>query len=294
MRFAKSQLQGKVVVVTGAAGGIGSATARALAAQGARLALVDVDQRAAESVAASLGGDAIARALDVRDLDAFSALLDGVAAELGPIDVLINNAGVMPLGAFTDIPVGTVRRMLEINLLAVIHGTAEAGRRMLPRGRGHIVNVASSAGLIANGGAAAYCGSKFGVIGYCESVAHELAGTGVEISVVCPGPVRTRLSSGVPATPGLRTVEPDEIADAIVRVLRRPRFMVLVPRTLVPAVYAYGAIPHGARHRLLRRAGIHQMMLAVDRQARAGYEELIAEEAGAARPTPEDLVGAGT
>jgi short-subunit dehydrogenase len=195
--------------------------------------------------------------------------------------VLINNAGVMPLAMFTDVPATTLRSMVEINLVAVMHGTADAARMMLDRGRGHIVNIASSAGLLANGGAAAYCGSKFGVIGFSESVALELAGTGVNLSVVCPGAVRTRLSTGV-QTPGLRTVEPEEVATAVVDVLRRPRFMVLVPRTLVPVVYAYGAIPHGLRHRLLRRAGIDRLMLSADRRARAGYEDLVARSAAGA------------
>jgi NAD(P)-dependent dehydrogenase (short-subunit alcohol dehydrogenase family) len=271
-------LSGKVVVVTGAAGGIGSATARALSAAGAIVVAADVDGEAANSLARSIGGSATARGLDVCELEAFTALLDDVATEVGPVDVLVNNAGVMPLGPFADVPAATVRRMVDINLVAVMHGTAEAGRRMLDRGRGHIVNVASSAGLLANGGAAAYCGSKFGVIGFSESVALELAGTGVNLSVVCPGAVRTRLSTGV-QTPGLRTVEPEEIATAIVQVLRRPKFMVLVPRTLVGVVYAYGAIPHGIRHRLLRRAGIDRLMLSADMQARAGYEALIARSA---------------
>jgi NAD(P)-dependent dehydrogenase (short-subunit alcohol dehydrogenase family) len=283
MPVAESGLAGKVVVITGAAGGIGSATARALAAAGAIVVAADVDGAAAKSLARSIGGGAIPRPLDVCDLDAFTALLDDVADEVGPVDALINNAGVMPLAPFTDLPATTVRRMVQINLVAVMHGTAEAGRRMLDRGRGHIVNVASSAGLLSNGGAAAYCGSKFGVIGFSESVALELAGTGVNLSVVCPGAVRTRLSTGV-ETPGLRTVEPEEIGTAIVEVLRRPRFMVLVPRTLVPAVYTYGAIPHGLRHRLLRRARLDRLMLGADRQARAGYEDLIAQPAeGAGR-----------
>jgi short-subunit dehydrogenase len=222
-----------------------------------------------------------ARRLDVCDLEAFTALLDDVANELGAVDVLVNNAGVMPLAAFTDLPATMLQKTVEINLVAVMHGTAEAARRMLERGRGHIVNVASSAGLLANGGAAAYCGSKFGVIGFSESVALELAGTAVNLSVVCPGAVRTRLSLGM-ETPGLRTVEPEEIATAIVEVLRNPRFMVLVPRTLVPAVYSYGAIPHGIRHRLLRRAGIDRLALNADREARAGYEDLIARSTNGA------------
>src|SRR5437870_2126294 len=131
MPIADRGLEGKVAVVTGAAGGIGSATARALAAAGATVVAADVDGAAAESLARSIGPPAVPRQLDVCDLDAFTTLLDDVARDVGPVDVLVNNAGVMPLGTFTDLPVATVRKMLEINLLAVIHATGEGGRRML-------------------------------------------------------------------------------------------------------------------------------------------------------------------
>src|SRR5699024_4305186 len=119
-------------------------------------------------------GGALALGLDVHDTAAFTGFLDSVERELGPIDVLINNAGIMPLSAVEDEEDAATRRQLEINLHAVIHGTREAVKRMRPRGRGHIVNVASMAGKSGFSGGATYCATKHGVVGFSESVRLEL------------------------------------------------------------------------------------------------------------------------
>src|SRR4051812_617597 len=138
-------LNGKVVVVTGGGRGIGAATASALAARGARVAIGDVDLEAARRTARELGAPAVGRHLDVTDRPGFTAFLDGVERELGPLDVLVNNAGIMPLAPVQEESDATVVRQLELNLHAVIHGCKEAIRRMKPRRSGHIVNVASVA-----------------------------------------------------------------------------------------------------------------------------------------------------
>ena len=139
-------LQGRVAVVTGGGRGIGKAIASALTARDARVAIGDVDAASAEAAAGELGGDAIGLALDVTDRPGFTAFLDEVEERLGPIDVLVNNAGIMTVGPFEAEDDATAVRLLEINLHGVIHGTKEAVRRMKPRGTGHIVNIASSAG----------------------------------------------------------------------------------------------------------------------------------------------------
>src|SRR4051794_13127140 len=124
-------LRGKVVVVTGGGRGIGAATARALASRGARVAIGDVDMEAAEATAAPIG--ALARRLDVTDRPDFTAFLDEVEAELGPLDVLVNNAGIMPLSPVDEESDATAVRQLDLNLHAVIHGSKEAIRRFRPR-----------------------------------------------------------------------------------------------------------------------------------------------------------------
>ena len=129
-------LHGKVAVVTGGGRGIGKALALALAREGCRVGIGDVDAASAETAAAELGGDAVGLPLDVTDRPGFTAFLDEVESRLGPIDVLVNNAGIMPVGPLDQEDDAAAIRLLEINLHAVIHGTKEAMRRMKPRGTG--------------------------------------------------------------------------------------------------------------------------------------------------------------
>ena len=185
-------LTGKVAVVTGGGRGIGKALAAALAREGALVAIGDVDGEAAERSAAELGAAVTGLPLDVTDLPGYSAFLDEVERRLGPIDVLVNNAGIMPVTPLVDEAEASITRQLEINLRAVIHGTQEAAKRMRPRGTGHIVNVASMAGRTGFPNLATYSATKHGVVGLSEAMHFELRGTGVEVSVVMParGPDR--------------------------------------------------------------------------------------------------------
>ena len=132
-------LSGKVVAITGGGRGIGLAIAQALVQEGARVAIGDVDERSAHEAAARLGAGTLALRLDVTDRPGFTAFLDEVERRLGPLDVLVNNAGIMSLGPLEEEDDATAIRQLEINLHAVIHGTKEAMRRMRPRDTGHIV-----------------------------------------------------------------------------------------------------------------------------------------------------------
>src|SRR3954471_16709883 len=134
-------LTAKVVAITGGGRGIGRATALALAREGARVAVGDLDRESAERVAAELGGDAVGLPLDVTDHAGFTAFLDEVEQRLGPLDVLVNNAGIMPVTPLVEESPDSISRQLEINLHAVIHGTQEAMRRMVPRNSGHIVQL---------------------------------------------------------------------------------------------------------------------------------------------------------
>ena len=275
-------LHGRVVVITGGGRGIGRAIAVALAAKGCRVAVGDLDAHAAREVAEALGGDAVGLALDVTDHAGFSTFLDEVERRLGPVDVLVNNAGIMAVGPFEEEDPATAVRQLEINLHAVIHGTREAVRRMKPRGTGHIVNIASSAGKTGVPNLATYCATKHGVVGLSEAVRFELRGSGVEISVVMPGIVRTELAAGLAETRGFKASSPEEVAGLIVEALEFPRFDVFVPKSIGVTWAALQVVPRRAREAIARALRVDRALLDADRDARAVYEARAAASAPAA------------
>ena len=278
-------LDGKVAVVTGGARGIGQALARALAREGAVVAIGDLDAVAARAAADALGNGSLGLALDVTDRPGFTVFLDDVERRLGPVDILVNNAGIMPLTPLDEEDDASVTRQLEINLHAVIYGTQEAMRRMKPRGSGHIVNIASLAGRAAAPGLATYVATKHAVIGLSEAVRAELRGTGVEITAVMPGFARTELASGVPDLRGVPRVTPEQIADATIEALKVPRFDVWVPRRLGPLV-AFGAILPRPWREAVSRAMNSNHVARADRGARAAYEA----RAAASAPAAEELL----
>ena len=277
-------LHGKVAVVTGGGRGIGRTLALALAGQGCRVAIGDVDAASARAVAGELGGEALGVPLDVTDRPGFTAFLDEVERRLGPIDVLVNNAGIMPVGPLDEEDDATAIRLLEINLHAVIHGTKEAMRRMKPRGTGHIVNVASSAGKSGFPNLATYCATKHGVVGLSEAVRAELRGTGVEVSVVMPGIVTTELSVGLVATPAFKASTTEEVADAVLEALQFPRFDVFVPRSIGPAWALTNLLPRRARDAAARALKLDRALRDADRGARTAYEARAAASAPATEP----------
>jgi short-subunit dehydrogenase len=275
-------LAGKVVAITGAGRGIGRATAAALAAKGARIAIADLDGAAAEQAAAALGPDHAGFAVDVTDAAALVAFLDEVERRLGPLDVLINNAGIMPVTPFVEEDDASITRQLELNLHAVIRGTQEAMRRMVARGHGHIVNVASLAGRSGFPNLATYCATKHGVVGLSEAVRAELRGTGVEVSVVMPGIVRTELAAGLKDARGVKTVTPEDVAREIVSALEVPRFDVFVPRSTGALIAVTSALPRRLREGLARALGAYDAAGKADRSVRAAYEARAARSAPAA------------
>jgi NADP-dependent 3-hydroxy acid dehydrogenase YdfG len=268
-------LHGKVVAITGAARGIGKATAETFAAEGAKVAVGDLDGDLAESVAAQLPGEAIGLPLDVTDRPGFTAFLDEVESRLGPLDVLVNNAGIMPTGLIEEEDDADTLRMVEINLHAVIHGTREAIKRMKPRGAGHIINISSAAGKVAGARAATYSATKFAVSGFDEAVAQELHGTGVEISTIYPTLVNTELTHGLGTMRGMNRIEPEDVAAEIVKAARNPRLEVPAPRSLGWLLGFNQALNWRVRLFLSRVIKADSVISKMDTSQRKGYEERI-------------------
>jgi NAD(P)-dependent dehydrogenase (short-subunit alcohol dehydrogenase family) len=281
---APRSLQGKVVAVTGGARGIGRATAAALARKGARVAMGDVDAAAGRAAAEELGASAFQ--LDVTDRVSFEAFLDRVETELGPVDVMINNAGILQLGPFVDEDETSQARQVDINLHGPMTGTKLALRRMLPRGRGHIVNVASSAGKLAPPGIATYAATKHGVVGFTEAARWEQRDSGIEFSIVMPGVVRTEMIACYKDVRGVDDVAPEDVAAAIVDALEFPRLEVFVPRSLGGLWKLLVILPRRAREAVLRALKVDQVTWQADRSARSAYEErAAASEPGLQEPT---------
>src|SRR6202046_5256 len=186
MAKATRSLAGQVVAITGGARGIGRATAAALITQGARVAIGDIEAPLAERTAQELGGGTIGLPLDVTDRQSFEAFLKEVESRLRPLYVLINNEGIMPIGPFINETDRTAARLIDINLHGVIYGSKLALERFLPRGRGHLVNIASSAGKAGFSGGATYCATKHAVVGLSEAIRAEIWGTEIEVSCVMP------------------------------------------------------------------------------------------------------------
>lgn len=281
----RRSLNGKVVAITGGARGIGKATATALVRKGCRVAIGDLDLTLAEETAAGLGGGTVALALDVTDRASFEAFLDEAERQLGPIDVVVNNAGIMPVTPFVEEKADSVRRQVDINLHGVLTGTQLAVERMVPRHSGHIVNIASQAGKAGIPGIATYSATKHAVVGLSEAVRAELRETGVEIACVMPTVVNTELTSGV-GQKWVKPVEASDVADEIVDALEVPRFDVFVPRANGGLYRFMGLLPRGWREAIGRAMKVDKLMLEVDHGARRAYEErAAASEPSAAAST---------
>lgn len=277
-------LDGRVVAITGAARGIGLATARRFLAEGAAVGLSDVDEVALKEAASELDGRVWTTRADVTDAESLRAFVDGVEAELGPLDVMINNAGIMPAGAVVEESDALARKTLEINVLGVITGTKRALETMLPRRRGVIVTLASVAGESAVPGLATYNASKWGALGFTLATRAEVAGHGVDVVAVLPAFVNTELTSGTNGLAGFRTVEPEMVADAIVAAVKRPRAKVYVPRSVGAIVQATSLLPEGVTRLIGRALKAEKVMLDdVDTSARQAYVDRISGASDAPR-----------
>jgi NAD(P)-dependent dehydrogenase (short-subunit alcohol dehydrogenase family) len=266
------KVRGKVIVITGGAQGIGLATATALHNLGAKVAIGDIDEAKVKESGADLGLDVYGK-LDVIDRDSFSDFLDQVERQLGPIDVLVNNAGIMPVGRIIDEPDAVTRRILDINIYGVILGSKLAVQRMVPRGQGHVINVASLAGEIYAVGLATYCASKHAVVAFTDSARLEYRSAGVKFSMVLPTFVNTELTAGTHGAKGFKNAEPSDIAEAIVGLVVHPKPRVRVTKAAGAMVLSQRFMPRVMAEGLNRMlGGEHVFTDDVDVEKRSAYE----------------------
>jgi NAD(P)-dependent dehydrogenase (short-subunit alcohol dehydrogenase family) len=284
-------VNGKVVAITGGARGIGRSTAEALVREGAKVAIGDLDAELTEQVAGEIGGGTVGLPLDVTERESFAAFLDGVEDRLGPVDVLINNAGIMPLGDFAEEDDATTIRIIDINVHGVLTGTKLAVRRMRPRRTGHIINVASMVGKISPPGGATYVASKHAVVGLTESVQLENADYGIEFSVVMPVVVRTELGSGLKETRGVKSVGPEDVAAAIVDAIKVPKRDVYVPRETGAIHKATYPLPQRAQMAVAKAMKSDRILLDIDHGQRAAYEDRAAHSEPGLEPEGTDEAG---
>ncbi|WP_312880362.1 SDR family oxidoreductase [Actinokineospora xionganensis] len=280
-RYPKIALGDAVVVVTGAARGIGRATATAFAARGATVHVGDLDGEAAKEAAESIGGDVRAHELDVTSRSSFAAFTEKVLAEHGRVDVLVNNAGVMPLGGFLEESDALSRTTLNVNIWGLIHGMRLVMPSMIARGRGHVVNLASMAGKIPLPGMAVYNASKFAAVGLTAAVRREYADTGVSISAVLPSAVRTELASGAPLGRGMPTVDPEVIAAAVLGSCRTRKAEIPVPGFLAGWDILDAVTPEPVMRVGRRALGDRRALTSLDHKTRAAYENRVAGQAHA-------------
>ncbi|UFS98551.1 SDR family oxidoreductase [Nocardia huaxiensis] len=271
-------MRGKVIAITGAARGIGLATARLLRERGATVVIGDIDEIELRRAAKELGVTGLP--LDVTDEASFAAFLTDAENAHGPLDVLINNAGIMPVGPIEDFDETLTRRTIEIDLLGVIRGSRLVAVPMAGRGRGHIVNVASVAGRVAVPGLAVYTGAKHGVIGFSEALAAELEPHGVRVSTVLPTFTKTGLIDGI-ALPRLGfAAEPQDVARAIARCIDRPRMHVAVPWP-VSVFHSSALAPFRLKRLISRLLGADRAFMTANSAARAHHSRQLPESTAA-------------
>ena len=273
-------LNGRVAAVTGGARGIGRATAEALLARGARVAIGDLDAEACERVASELGGGVIGLPLDVTGRDSFSGFLDAVERDLGPLDVLVNNAGILATGGFARERDAVTQRVLDVNFGGTALGCKLALERLLPRDTGHIVNVASALGRTSVPGGASYCASKHAIVGLSASIQAELAGTNVELHLVLPGVVDTDMAAGMKGLRGIRTLQPADVGEAVVKAIQVGSPELIVPRSLGLLVSAQPITPRPLVRLISRLLRSDRLLTQMDTLERAAYEARIVPDGG--------------
>jgi NAD(P)-dependent dehydrogenase (short-subunit alcohol dehydrogenase family) len=270
-------LGGKRIAITGAGRGIGRATAEELHRRGALVAIGDIDADTAKDAATALGTGVSAHHVDVTDSESFASFLADAKQTMGGLDVLINNAGVMPIGHFLDIDEATVRRAAEINLLGPTLGMRAALPDMIAQGAGHIVNVASVAGKAAVPGGLYYCSHKAGVIALTEGARLEFGSRGIDFTCVMPSFTNTDLIAGTKGTKFLKNVEPEDVAKGIAEAIEHKHKDVYLPRSLRQITFTQTLTGRRLRDFLNRRLGAYDTFLDIDQAGRAAYNDRVSK-----------------
>lgn len=263
MSFSPIDLEGASVAVTGGARGIGAAITERLRARGAQVLVGDLS-----------GGDVT---LDVRDPASYAAFVAAAEEAHGPLDVLVNNAGVMPNGPFLEMAPETERLMVEVNLMGVLTGMHLVLPGMVERGRGHVVNVASLAGKVPLKGLAVYNATKFAVVGLTAATRLEMAPHGVSVTAVLPSAVDTALASGLDMRP-LPKVSPESVAAAVERSVATRAGEIAVPRYIGALAGAAAITPTPVLDRI-RSLVKDDRALRTDDVERAAYRDRLTEDA---------------
>jgi 3-oxoacyl-[acyl-carrier protein] reductase len=244
------KLHDKVVVVTGASRGIGAAVASAVAAKAARVGLIARTDTDLEAVLAQAGGRGAVAAADVADPAALAGALATLEGELGPIDVMVANAGIGAYGPFADIEADEMERLVKVNVLGTMYAIRAVLPGMIARRDGHIVTIGSIAGRIGSPFEAVYSATKFAGVGLTEALATEVEPYGVRVSVVNPGPVATDFGNarGHPYDRDRpKPVPPEKVATAVVNAIEHDKHEVYVPRWFRPAVVVRHLVPRMLR-----------------------------------------------
>lgn len=265
-------LTGRVVAITGGAQGIGEATARAFAAAGSRVAVGDLDGELAAASAAAYDG--LGLPLDVSCLDpgapnSFASFFSTVEAELGRIDVLVNNAGIMVIGRMLETPISAQLRELDVNLRGVILGCHEAATRLGDGGT--IINIASLAGRIPTPGSAVYSATKAGVLALSEALDVELAPR-IRVGAVMPAFTSTRLIEGTTPPKLSPPIAPEQVAEAVVAMASKYKPVATVPASLAVSSVQWSLMPQRLRRWMGAKTGMNTMFTEYDHDSRGSYQ----------------------
>lgn len=230
------RLDGAVVVITGAGSGFGRAAALECARRGARVVVFDRDAERADAVAAEIGAAAVAFAGDVTSTDDLERARDLAHERFGPVDVVMNNVAVLDVGRVEDIPLAAWQRAVEVNLLSIVRSNLVFLPELIARGSGHVVNTASTAGLLPYGqDRLPYTTTKHAVVGLTQALFLQLAPQGIGVTLFCPAGMRTNIVEQMtfhgervaPKGPAFAIVEPEGPAVAVADAIESDRFLVV-------------------------------------------------------------------